>query len=124
MLFPEGTTTDGQSVLRFHSTMLQPAIDAGAQVTPCSIRYELDDGAVEWEVCWWGDMALLPHVLNLLAKKTIRATIAFGDPVPATGDRKQLSQTLHGEVLRLQATASLQRESRVVDSAAVSLHSE
>ena len=50
VLFPEGATSDGQSVLRFHSTMLQPAIDAGAQVTPCSISYELDDGAVEREV--------------------------------------------------------------------------
>jgi 1-acyl-sn-glycerol-3-phosphate acyltransferase len=101
VLFPEGATSDGQSVLRFHSTMLQPAIDAGAQVTPCSISYELDDGAVEREVCWWGDMALLPHVLNLLAKKTIRTTIAFGTPMPASGDRKQLSQMLHDEVLRL-----------------------
>jgi hypothetical protein len=81
--------------------MLQPAIDAGAQVTPCSISYELDDGAVEREVCWWGNMPLLPHVLNLLGKKTIRTIIAFGEPMPATGDRKQLGQTLHHEVLRL-----------------------
>ena len=81
VLFPEGTTTDGESVLRFHSTMLQPAIDAEAQVTPCSISYELDDGVVEREVCWWGDMPLLPHALNLLGKKTIRATIAFGEPL-------------------------------------------
>ena len=124
VLFPEGTTTDGQSVLRFHSTMLQPAIDAGAQVTPCCIRYELDDGAVEREVCWWGDMALLPHVLNLLAKKTIRATIAFGDPMPATGDRKQLSQTLHREVLRLHEQRRSRGKTGLVDSAAAPLHSE
>lgn len=124
VLFPEGTTTDGQSVLRFHSTMLQPAIDAGAQVTPCSIRYELDDGAAEREVCWWGDMALLPHVLNLLAKKTIRATIAFGDPMAATGDRKQLSQTLHGEVLHLQEQLRSSGKTGLTDSAAAPLHSE
>jgi len=124
VLFPEGTTTDGQSVLRFHSTMLQPAIDAGAQVTPCSIRYELDDGAVEREVCWWGDMALLPHVLNLLAKKTIRATITFGKPMPATGERQQLSQTLHREVLRLHEQDRSSGKAGSVDSAAAPLHSE
>ena len=124
VLFPEGTTTDGQSVLRFHSTMLQPAIDAGAQVTPCSISYELDDGAGEREVCWWGDMALLPHVLNLLAKKTIRATVAFGEPLPATGDRKQFSQMLHDEVLRLHQQFRSRGKSGSVDSAAVPLHFE
>ncbi len=124
VLFPEGATTDGESVLRFHSTMLQPAIDAGAQVTPCSIRYELDDGAVEREVCWWGDMALLPHVLNLLAKKTIRATIAFGEPMPPTGDRKQLSQTLHGQVLHLHQQLRSSGKARSVDSAAAPLRSE
>ena len=37
-------TTDVDRVLRFHSTMLQPAIDVGALVTPCAIRYELGDG--------------------------------------------------------------------------------
>ena len=119
VLFPEGTTTDGQSVLRFHSTMLQPAIDAGAQVTPCSISYELDDGVVEREVCWWGEMPLLSHVLNLLGKKVIRTTIAFGEPLPATGDRKQLSQALHYEVLRLHEQLRASGKNNPVDSVGV-----
>ena len=102
LLFPEGTTTDGRSVLRFHSTMLQPAIDAGALITPCAIRYELDDGNVGQEVCWWGDMTLWPHFWNLLGKKVVRARIAFGEPIPAVGDRKQMSHALHEQVMRLQ----------------------
>ena len=124
VLFPEGTTSDGRSVQRFHSTMLQPAIDAGAPVTPCSIRYERDDGVVEREVCWWGDMPLLPHALNLLAKKTIRATIVFGAPTPAIGDRKQLSQILHDEVFRLHEKLQSDGNTNSVDSAAVPLPSE
>ena len=101
VLFPEGTTTDGHRVLRFHSTMLQPSIDAGALVTPCAITYELDEGDVGQEVCWWGDMALRPHMWNLVGKKVIRARIAFGEPILASGDRKQLSHTLHEQVVRL-----------------------
>jgi len=101
VLFPEGTTTDGHRVLRFHSTMLQPAIDAGALVTPCAIGYELDDGDVGREVCWWGDMDLLPHVWNLVGKKVIRARIAFGEPIVASSDRKQLSHVLHEQVAQL-----------------------
>jgi 1-acyl-sn-glycerol-3-phosphate acyltransferase len=103
VLFPEGTTTDGQRVLRFHSTMLQPAIDAAAQVTPCCIRYELDDGAAEREVCWWDAMPALAHFWNLLGKNVIRARIIFGNPVVASGDRKDLSHTLHDQVAQLHA---------------------
>ena len=88
VLFPEGTTTDGQRVLRFHSTMLQPAIDAGAPITPCAITYELDEGNVGTEVCWWGEMPLLPHFWNLMGKKIIRAHVAFGEPVAAVGRSK------------------------------------
>lgn len=101
VLFPEGTTTDGSRVLRFHSTMLQPAIDVGAAITPCAIGYELDDGNVAREVAWWGDMALPPHVINLLGKKSVRIRIAFGDPVTARGDRKQMSKVLHEKVVAL-----------------------
>ena len=118
VLFPEGTTTDGRGVLRFHSTMLQPAIDAGAQVTPCSSRYELDDGAVEQEVCWWGNMPLLPHVWNLLGKRVIRTTIMFGEPMAATGDRKQLSQSLHDEVVRLHEELSRSKMSGTLAASA------
>ena len=98
VLFPEGTTTDGERVLRFHSTMLQPAIDLEAPITPCAIGYDLEDGDVGWEVCWWGDMTLVPHVLNLLGKKSIRARIVFGEPVMAAGERKELSRILHEKV--------------------------
>ncbi|MGB8768386.1 MAG: lysophospholipid acyltransferase family protein [Candidatus Korobacteraceae bacterium] len=101
VLFPEGTTTDGHTVLRFHSTMLQPAIDAAAQVTPCAIAYELDDGDVGAEVCWWGDMPALAHFWNLLGKKVIRARIVFGGATLASGDRKELSRTLHAQVVQL-----------------------
>ena len=101
VLFPEGTTTDGSHVLRFHSTMLHPAINTGAWVTPCAIRYELSDGDPAEEICWWGDMAILPHLFNLIGKRVIRAIISFGAPVPAAGDRKALSEILHDQVAAL-----------------------
>jgi 1-acyl-sn-glycerol-3-phosphate acyltransferase len=120
VLFPEGTTTDGERVLRFHSTMLQPAIDSAAAITPCAIRYELIDGDPATEVCWWGDMTLMPHMWNMLGKKVIRARIVFGEPimpkdpdfhkeaglrpeatVGALSDRKDLSRLLHDRVVRM-----------------------
>ena len=43
-VFPEGTTTDGSSVRKFHSSLLEPALAARAAVQPVAIRYERDDG--------------------------------------------------------------------------------
>jgi 1-acyl-sn-glycerol-3-phosphate acyltransferase len=37
-MFPEGTSTDGSSVLRFHSSLFQPAIDLNAPVTAAASR--------------------------------------------------------------------------------------
>ena len=108
VLFPEGTTTDGHRILRFHSTMLQPAIDVAAPITPCAIAYELDDGDPATEVAWWGDMTLLPHVWHLMGKKQVHAKIIFGKPTTGSGDRKQLGQRLHEQVVELHRT--LQRE--------------
>lgn len=105
VLFPEGTTTDGHRLLRFHSTMLQPAIDVGAPITPCAIRYDLDDGDPSREVAWWGDMTLMPHVWNVMGKKSVRARIVFGEPVIARGDRKALGHVLHEQVAALRDQA-------------------
>ena len=116
LLFPEGGTTDGQSVQRFHSTMLQPAIDVSAPVMPSAIRYHLDDGDAAREVCWWGDMTLLPHVLNLFGKKSVRAYISFGAPMPANSDRKALSAGLQERVTRL---LNQSRKSRPLESAKI-----
>jgi len=104
VLFPEGTTTDGQRVLRFHSTMLQPAIDVGATITPAAIWYELEDGDPAHEIAWWGDMTLMPHVWNMMSKRSIRARITYGEPLPATGERKQLGHVLHDRVVGLYET--------------------
>lgn len=42
-VFPEGTTTDGCSLLHFHAALLQPALAAGRPVLPAAISYwELD----------------------------------------------------------------------------------
>ena len=105
MLFPEGTTTDGSHVLRFHSSMLQPAIDAAVPVVPCAISYEVSEGT-ERDVAWWRDMTLGPHVWMLLGKKAIRAKVVFGQPISALESRKALSDTARGQVMALRTFIS------------------
>lgn len=101
VLFPEGTSSNGQTVLPFRSSLLEPAARLAQPVTAAWIGYELADGDVGEEVCYWKDMTLLPHLLNLLGKRQVRARLRFQRvPAPAA-ERKELARQLHAEVVRL-----------------------
>lgn len=104
--FPEGTSTDGSTVLPFRPALLAPAVASGQPVTPAWIGYTLDadDGSAADEVCWWGDTAFAPHLLNLFSKKIIRARVAYAPPEPPGDDRKELARRLHARVCALAAT--------------------
>jgi 1-acyl-sn-glycerol-3-phosphate acyltransferase len=65
------------------------------------IEYTLRDGCVADEVCYWRDMTLAPHLLNLLGKRGLEAQLRFTRLRQASPDRKQLAQQLHSEVVRL-----------------------
>ena len=73
VLFPEGTTSDGRDVLPFKSSLLEPATRQPHGLSAGFIEYALADGSVADEVCYWRDMTLAPHLLNLLAVLEPRA---------------------------------------------------
>lgn len=106
-LFPEGTSSGGDRVLPFHSSLLAPAAQHGWPVTPARVSYEVVDGSVEEEVAYWRDMTFLPHFLNLLRKRQVRAVIHFGEPLQSP-DRKALARELHRTVSRLGQPAQRQ----------------
>jgi len=101
VVFPEGTSSDGESVLPFRASLLEPALRGGYQISIACLRYELDDGDAKTEVCYWGDRAFFPHLLNLLGKTTVRATLQFGKFSFTTDDRKELALQLREAVLKL-----------------------
>jgi 1-acyl-sn-glycerol-3-phosphate acyltransferase len=97
-LFPEGTSTGGDRVLPFMSSLFEPAVLNDWPVSPAWIGYALENGSVADEVCYWRDMTFFSHFLNLLSKKSIQAKIVFDVPAPATVNRKQLARNLHAQV--------------------------
>lgn len=99
-MFPEGTSTGGDRVLPFHSSLLAPAARHGWLVTPAWIGYAVADGVVEEDVAYWRDMTFLPHFLKLLGKPRVRAVIHFGKPL-RNSDRKALARELHRAVANL-----------------------
>jgi len=102
-MFPEGTSTDGSRVLPFHSSLFQPAIDLNAPVTAAVIRYAVPDGDPAEDVCYWGDMTLATHLLNLLQKDSIHASVRFGEQHFRFADRKEAARIMQQEVERLYA---------------------
>lgn len=99
VLFPEGTSSDGSRVLPFRSSLLEAAVNSGVAVTPASVGYDLlGEGDVGHEIAYWGDHTLLPHLVNLLSKKSFAAHLAFGTSRCPGCDRKQEAKLLHREV--------------------------
>ena len=80
LLFPEGTSTDGIEVLRFHSSLFDPAIDRRLQVVPAAIFYETTAPQTERDLCWFGDEPFLPNLLRLLDANLFTVVMRFGHP--------------------------------------------
>jgi len=101
VLFPEGTSSDGTQVLPFRSSLLEPAARYGWPVSAAWIGYSFQEGSVEREVCYWGDMSFFPHLLNLLCKRGIQAHVVYRPQLAAGLDRKQMAKALHLEISRI-----------------------
>jgi 1-acyl-sn-glycerol-3-phosphate acyltransferase len=102
-LFLEGTSTGGDRVLPFHSSLLAPAVRKGWTVTPAHITYVAEGASVSSDLAYWGDAVFLPHFLNVMGLRRSEARVRFGRPRLAEGDRRQLAVQLHEEVCTLGA---------------------
>ena len=107
VLFPEGTTSDGREVLPFKSSLLEPVTCQPHALSAGFIEYALADGDVAEEVCYWKDMTLLPHLLNLLGKRGVETRLSLIELRQANPDRKQLARQLHSQVVRLKKAFSV-----------------
>lgn len=106
VLFPEGTSSDGQTVLPFKSALLEPATSCAYPLSVSAIGYRLEDGDVGEEVCYWKDMTFMPHLLNLLSKRRVWVSLRFSRFTQVRSDRKQLARQLRSEILGLGESAA------------------
>lgn len=103
VLFPEGTSSDGSTLLPFKSALLESAVELRCPVAAAAIEYSLDKGSVSDEVCYWRDMTLIPHLLNLFFKREIRSTCSFSLPRTRAGDRKEIAHELRDEIMSMRS---------------------
>ena len=100
-LFLEGTSSGGEDVRPFHSSLLAPAVRNGWQVTPAFIAYDAPGVSASRELCYWGDAVFFPHFLNLLGLRGAEAHVRFGAAITAEGDRRSLAVSLRQQVCAL-----------------------
>ncbi|MCW1968778.1 MAG: 1-acyl-sn-glycerol-3-phosphate acyltransferase [Anaerolineae bacterium] len=100
VLFPEGTSSPGQRVLPFYSPLFEPVVRLGLPVSYASLSYRSPAPArpAHLNVCWWGDMTFLDHLLGLFALPYVEADVHFGAAPVYDGDRKRLAKRLHAEI--------------------------
>ena len=110
VIFPEGTSSDGASVLPFYPSLFEPAVEGGVPITAAHIGYEVADGDVGRDIAYWGDMTFFPHLLNLLARKGVSATVKFAEAARKFEDRKTAAAEMREEVLALHASRSRVQE--------------
>lgn len=83
VFFPEGTTSNGEAVLRFHSGLLAEALASEQPVTGAYLRYTLtrDNGSrtVRDDVAYWGEQPMPPHIFRFLGLRGVRAEVAIAD---------------------------------------------
>jgi 1-acyl-sn-glycerol-3-phosphate acyltransferase len=98
-VFPEGTTTEGEQVLPFHSALFESAIEAGTAVCPVALAYSARDGSPSSAAAYAGDTTMWQSLRAVLAAGSLTVHVAFLPAVDAVGaDRRMLAHRAHGAV--------------------------
>lgn len=112
VLFPEGTSCDGNRVLPFKSALLGAAkVEAGVKMQPVSVAYTRLHGVPMGRenrplFAWYGDMELVPHLWEALKAGPLDVTVEFHAPLsPGEMDRKAAARTAETLVRRGQVRA-------------------
>lgn len=101
VLFAEGTTSDGNRLLPFRSSLVGAAQAALSEpgmgpihLQPLAIAYVRRNGLPVTRrerpaIAWYGDMELVPHLGLFVREGPLDAVVTWGDPIRFDGDRKR-----------------------------------
>jgi 1-acyl-sn-glycerol-3-phosphate acyltransferase len=104
MLFPEGTSTNGDTVKEFRTSLFETAVLAKCPILPICIKYKTIDGKeISPEnrdlLYWYGDMEFAPHFMKLLGRR-IEVEIDVLECLLYSEDktRQQFSESVYGQI--------------------------
>lgn len=115
LIFPEGTSTNGEQLRPFQSSFFAAPLMARAAVVPLTLTYKLIDqqpvtATNRDRIYWYGDMSFAPHLWDLLGTKRIEVSVKIHPKIETaqlqnnSRGRKQLSQACY-DVIGLEATS-------------------
>jgi 1-acyl-sn-glycerol-3-phosphate acyltransferase len=110
LLFPEGTSTNGERMLPFQTAPLAAPLRSRSVIVPVTLAYRSIEGKPvtagnrDW-IYWYGDMEFLPHAWRLMSLRSIEALVTIQPmiecrqyPNNSTG-RKKLAEDCYKRVL-------------------------
>lgn len=108
LVFPEGTTNDGITILPFKTGAFAAVADMNdGSILPIHLRFvSVDDkpatGALLKQVIWERNVPMLNHAWKILAARKMVIAIRIGEPIgTAQRDRKELARRSQDAVVML-----------------------
>lgn len=90
-VFPEGTTTQGKTLLPFRSALFQAAIEAETSVQPVALQYLEPDGTLTVSPAYDGDLTFMQSLMSIVRTPRIFARVAYLPALPCSLDRRALA---------------------------------
>jgi lyso-ornithine lipid O-acyltransferase len=107
-VFPEGTTSDGDGLLRFQPRLFAAAIEADCAVQPLALRYSRAANG-ENIAAYIGEQSLVDNLRRLLLERELTVELHYCAPIrPQAGqDRAGLAEAAHAAVCAVVAPGLL-----------------
>lgn len=113
-IFPEGTTTDGSCLLRFHANLIQAGLDAQAPIVPVALQY-YRSGRPTDAAAFVGDDTLAASLWRILITPRLSARLLWLPAVATAGHTRQgVAQCARAAIAA--ALALPERESSTADA--------
>ena len=98
-VFPEGTTSDGRDVIKFHANLLQAALDAEAEIVPFCVRYLDTRGNYSEVPAFIGEQTFWQSIRRVLREKRLVCELTFFPPLDVAGrNRRELALAAEQQV--------------------------
>ena len=121
LLFPEGTSTNGEQMLPFQTVPLAAPLRSRSMIVPTTITYKsIDDAPVTAanrdSLYWYGDMDFMSHFWKLLGLRSVEVLVTIQPKIECfryrdnSAGRKKLAEDCYNRVLGRVTPTSLDQD--------------